>query len=1265
LKFRCSRCGGDVPAADPATLSEGFAVVCPHCGARYRRRGSSSASRADLATIGETAGPTTRAGRSWRETASASAGVGQASSGPGKSFAGQASPSASTRGTSSRPRSFEAGDLVAMRYRVLSFVAAGGMGEVYRVEDQELGGVLALKTVRRQASHRGTQHALERFRREVQLARQVTHPNVCRIFDVGFHQPEDGDSSITFLTMELLEGTTLSQRLARSGPMSTSQAQPLVADMCAGLTAIHARGIVHRDFKSDNVTIARSGTAERAVVTDFGIARGIESDDFEVRSAAGASLVGTPAYLAPEQVGQGEITPAADVYALGIVLYEMVTGKVPFRGENALATAAMRLTEAPKPPSALVPTLHPRWERAILRCLERDPAQRFASVEEVAAEIAPKAFSIDQRAVVEEEKRSAAERERQRVEAEHQKRVAAQRVVERKTHRLRLMLLSILLLLTLGFAAQQVWDRLRAQPAGSVFAPGPVRARTAMAVLDFQNRNGRPESAWLEGALPEMLASDLGGSEDLRLIPQGRVAAMHRELELGPLAELSTATLRRIGDYLGADLAIGGSYTALEDGALRVDLRLLDLRSGEPTWSGGLAGSEEHLFSLVDQAAAAVRGQLEIAPRQTSNVNPLPRDRKAAKLYVQGLELLRDREAEGALAALDEAAQAEPDNAMIQTARASALGMLGLTADAGDAARRAFELAQGLPDRERLEIAGRFGRLEQQWDRAVDAYLTLWRAYPDNLEYGLELVATQVEAGRGEEALANVAGLHRLPAGNDPRVDLTEARAAAAVVDTDRQLAAARRAHATATTLGAREWQAEARLAEADALLRSGLPDEALEACREALYIYRELGHRQGEAVALSSYAAVRSATGGFDEAILLYEQALAVFVESSDRQGQISTLNNLGVALRRRGDLAAARARYEEAERIAAGARDPIARYFALNNLGVLAITSGSLHTAIASLEQALVVAQEMGRRDGVASALGNQGVAYRELGELEQARELGDRAQAIRVEIDDRAGLLASFGQRGALRLVAGDVAAAETAFRELEREAARQEARPWRAEALRGLGRVARLRGDRQEALRLAGEARRLREELTMTAEAQEDALDQIELELDFDPASAHALGDLPALLADAAVLRPDVAARGFVLLARAQRSAGDLAAAASSLTEAGIALGDNERLQPRLELELERAQQLAAPSGDPATTSDRATAQAVLDSVVEQAQAAGLVPLRLRALVLRAALTADAGARASVEAEALRLGLIGLTGLTGLISEPRHCASALPA
>ncbi|HEX7180920.1 MAG TPA: serine/threonine-protein kinase, partial [Thermoanaerobaculia bacterium] len=276
--------------------------------------------------------------------------------------------------------SLASGQILAGRYRIAAFLGAGAVGEVYEAEDLELGSRVAVKILRPGIA--GDDRAFRRFKQEIQLARRVTHPNVCRTYDLVYHREPAGGPSRVFLTMELLRGETLADRLARRGRMEPAEALPVVRQIAEALSAAHAAGVVHRDLKTSNVFLVDHPAGMRAVVTDFGLAWSTEQDASAATLTVAGEMLGSPAYMAPEQVRGDTATPATDVYAFGVVLYEMVTGELPFLGKSAFYTALKRLQEPPPSPRDKVPGLDPGWESVILRCLEREPADRFASVEE-------------------------------------------------------------------------------------------------------------------------------------------------------------------------------------------------------------------------------------------------------------------------------------------------------------------------------------------------------------------------------------------------------------------------------------------------------------------------------------------------------------------------------------------------------------------------------------------------------------------------------------------------------------------------------------------------------------------------------------------------------------------------------------------------------------------------------------------------------------------------------------------------------------------
>ena len=263
---------------------------------------------------------------------------------------------------------FVPGQMVAGRYRIVALAGRGGMGEVYRAEDLTLSQVVAIKLLPESLSHDAA--ALARFHSEVRIARQVSHPNVCRVFDIG---EVDG---IPFLTMEYVDGEDLASVVRRIGRLSPDKAIEVTRQICAGLAAAHERGVVHRDLKPANVMLDGAGKIR---IMDFGLA-GIAA------SIQGADVrAGTPAYMAPEQLAGKEVTVKSDLYSLGLIIYEILTGKRVFEATSLPELLKIRQEGTITNPSTLVRDLDPLVERVILRCLEKDPASRPASALQVAA----------------------------------------------------------------------------------------------------------------------------------------------------------------------------------------------------------------------------------------------------------------------------------------------------------------------------------------------------------------------------------------------------------------------------------------------------------------------------------------------------------------------------------------------------------------------------------------------------------------------------------------------------------------------------------------------------------------------------------------------------------------------------------------------------------------------------------------------------------------------------------------------------------------
>ena len=323
---RCPQCGSELERTAP---------FCAHCGSPLRdsSAGSSGADAPTLTAVGAADAPTYPPPRK-----------------PPSSR--QASHSSHDEGR------FAPGTLIAERYRIISMLGRGGMGEVFRAHDLTLGQPVALKFLPESMIDKSM---LERFRNEVRIARRVSHPNVCRVYDIG-----ETDNQI-FLSMEYVDGEDLSSLLRRIGRLPCDKALAIARKICAGLAAAHDKGVLHRDLKTSNIMIDARG---EVLIMDFGLA-GLAHEIEDVRS-------GTPAYMAPEQLVGKEVTARSDIYALGLVLYELFTGKPAFEGTQD-EMMRVRRESTPHRLSTLVHDLDPAVEMVILRCVEEEPENRPSS----------------------------------------------------------------------------------------------------------------------------------------------------------------------------------------------------------------------------------------------------------------------------------------------------------------------------------------------------------------------------------------------------------------------------------------------------------------------------------------------------------------------------------------------------------------------------------------------------------------------------------------------------------------------------------------------------------------------------------------------------------------------------------------------------------------------------------------------------------------------------------------------------------------------
>jgi TolB-like protein/tetratricopeptide (TPR) repeat protein/tRNA A-37 threonylcarbamoyl transferase component Bud32 len=601
--------------------------------------------------------------------------------------------------------SFADGHVVAGRFRIVRLLARGGMGEVYEAEDLDLNGRVALKAIRAEIGD--DELSRERFKREIQLARKVTHPNVCRTFDSVRHAQGVG-SDVVLVTMELLRGETLAERLKRSGAMSSVEALPLVRQMADALQAAHDAGIVHRDFKSANVMLESSGASARVVVTDFGLARdtAVVGADGQPSAQATSAFIGTPEYMAPEQVEGAAITPAADVYALGVVMFEMVTGRCPFSGTTPLEIMVKRLNEPPRLEAA---ALDPRWRSVILRCLERDPKDRFASAADVARALAGASVVAPAGAAARRRRRRAA--------------------------------LSAAGLVILGVLA--ILGR-------SMLLPTSPPSVSSLAVLPLANAGGDADLDYLGEGIAEGVIAKLSQHPRLKVLARS-TAFRFKGRENEPV---------KVGQELKVDAVLTGRIVPRGDTA-SVELQLVEVGSGALLWDERYVVRPSAATAVEEEIAGRVTARL----RLPSLAGGAPMDPEAHTFYLKGRYQLNKRTPEGLRQAqflFDQALERDPDHALLHAGLAEAWVLIGAytvlpPADsfprAIAAARHALEREERLAEA-RTVLAFCLFLYEWKWDEAEAEFRRVTESKPGYVTghhwYGEFLMGR----GRTDEALA-------------------------------------------------------------------------------------------------------------------------------------------------------------------------------------------------------------------------------------------------------------------------------------------------------------------------------------------------------------------------------------------------------------------------------------------------------------------------------------------------------------------------------
>jgi TolB-like protein/tetratricopeptide (TPR) repeat protein len=565
------------------------------------------------------------------------------------------------------------------RYEVLELLAAGGMGEVYRARDPELGREVGIKVLPRRDGI--TVDQLARFEREARAIAALNHTNILTVFDVGI------DRDIRYVVFELLTGETLRARLDR-GPMPGREASRFARQMLSGLSAAHDRGIIHRDLKPDNVFLTSDGGIK---ILDFGLAKpcAAVAPSGPVRRAAfdvtePGLIVGTAGYMAPEQIRGEPLDARSDLFSFGAVLYEMLTGARAFGGGTPLETMANVLTT--DPPS--MDRLPAGIGAVVRRCLAREPMQRFDSARSAAAALESTAGD------------------------------GVPRLSRRLAYRAAIVVLAVA-----GVAAS-VW---------ALRGPAPPRpgatGRPALAVLPFDDRTQDPTAGWLAAGVPGMVVTSLAQTPGLDVIGIERLEASFKEM--GQLPSDRTAR-RAAARRAGAGALLVGTVFKVDSG-LRLEVQLQDVDSGRVVAASTREGAD--LFALVDGIAREVRVALDIANRPSGR--PL-RDvttasLEAYELYTKAQQARHNNRAADARTLFEQALRIDPSFTLARAHLMTTLARLGETAAAAAERRIVRSELHRLPERQRL-LAEALQASDTDAARAIELLERLLERYPDEEE---------------------------------------------------------------------------------------------------------------------------------------------------------------------------------------------------------------------------------------------------------------------------------------------------------------------------------------------------------------------------------------------------------------------------------------------------------------------------------------------------------------------------------------------------